>query len=90
MVRLRGVEIPMSGPLSIPDTPGGVPVRVCARCGTPVVTLAAAVRMIWADVVDDTIPADVVEQIVAPVTDVWGDLRCDPSCPPGAREPYRG
>ncbi|MEV6983394.1 hypothetical protein AB0M95_19365 [Sphaerisporangium sp. NPDC051017] len=77
----------MSGTLSVLDMPDDV--RVCARCGTPIVTLAAAVRAIWADVTDDMIPAAVVERITAPVTDVWVDVLCDPSCPPGAHEPYR-
>lgn len=81
----------MSDPPFIPDMPGsaGVRVRVCARCGTPVVPLATAVRVIWADVTDDTIPAAVVERITGPVTDVWVDVLGNPSCPPGGREPYR-
>ncbi|GAA3411937.1 hypothetical protein GCM10018952_22660 [Streptosporangium vulgare] len=43
----------------------------------------------WADLVDDAIPVDVVERITAPVTDVWVDVLCNPSCPPGDHEPYR-
>lgn len=73
----------MSGPLLVSDMPGDV--RVCVRCGTRIVTLAAAVRMIWADVMDDVIPAEVIE----PVTDVWVDVLCSPSCPPGDHEPCR-
>ncbi|MFB9678746.1 hypothetical protein [Streptosporangium vulgare] len=38
---------------------------------------------------DDAIPVDVVERITAPVTDVWVDVLCNPSCPPGDHEPYR-
>ncbi|WP_326642305.1 hypothetical protein OG884_04135 [Streptosporangium sp. NBC_01755] len=78
----------MSGPLPMLDLPGDV--RVCARCGTCIVTLAAAVRLIWADITDDVIPAEVVEQITAPVADVWVDVLCNPSCPPGDHEPYPG
>ncbi|MGJ6965683.1 hypothetical protein ACSDR0_27630 [Streptosporangium sp. G11] len=77
----------MSGPLSVLDMPDDV--RVCVRCGTCIVTLAAAVRTIWADLVDDAIPADVVERITAPVTDIWVDVLCNPSCPPGDHEPHR-
>ncbi|MBB4936071.1 hypothetical protein FHR32_000376 [Streptosporangium album] len=36
---------------------------------------------------DGTIPADVVEQITAPVTDVRVDVLCNPSCPPVDPEP---
>ncbi|MFJ2029741.1 hypothetical protein [Streptosporangium sp. NPDC087985] len=78
----------MSSSLSILDMPGGV--RVCAGCGTHIVTLAAAVRMIWADITDDTLSADAVEQITAPVNDVWVDVLCNPSCPPVDREPRPG
>ena len=78
----------MSGPLPVLDMPGDV--RVCVRCGTCIVTLAAAVRTIWADLVDDMIPAEAVEQITAPVAHVWVDVLCNPSCPPGGHEPYPG
>ncbi|WP_326641461.1 hypothetical protein OG884_01855 [Streptosporangium sp. NBC_01755] len=78
----------MSGPLPVLDTPGDV--RVCARCGTCIVTLAAAVRLIWADVTDEVISAEVVEQITAPVADVWVDVLCNPFCPPGDHEPHPG
>ncbi|GAA2883970.1 hypothetical protein GCM10010517_47240 [Streptosporangium fragile] len=71
----------MSGPLSILDTHGDV--RVCAGCGTRIVTLAAAVRMIWDDVMGGAIPADVAERVTAPVADVWVDVLCSPLCPPG-------
>ncbi|MEU3166821.1 hypothetical protein [Streptosporangium sp. NPDC006930] len=71
----------MSGPLPIVDLSDGV--RLCAGCGTHIVTLAAAVRLIWADVTDDVIPAEAVEQITAPVADIWVDVLCNPSCPPG-------
>ncbi|WP_440099939.1 hypothetical protein [Streptosporangium sp. H16] len=76
----------MSGPLPVLDMLSDV--RLCVRCGTCIVTLAAAVRLIWADVTDDVIPAEVVEQITAPVADVWVDVLCNPSCPPGDHEPY--
>ncbi|MER6178793.1 hypothetical protein [Streptosporangium sp. NPDC001681] len=78
----------MSGPLSILDLPDGV--RLCAGCGTRIVTLAAAVRLIWADVTDDKISAETVEQITAPVADIWVDVLCNPSCPPGDHEPHSG
>ncbi|MEV4382610.1 hypothetical protein [Streptosporangium sp. NPDC049644] len=78
----------MSGPLPILDLPDGV--RLCAGCGTHVVTLAAAVRLIWADVTDDTISAEAVEQITAPVADIWVDVLCNPSCPSGDHERYPG
>ncbi|MEV0345546.1 hypothetical protein AB0H88_07260 [Nonomuraea sp. NPDC050680] len=74
----------MSGPLSL-EMSGDV--RVCAQCGTRIVTLASAMRMIWADVTDDTIPADAVEQITAPVAGVWVDVLCSPLCPPGSHQP---
>ncbi|GAA4207238.1 hypothetical protein GCM10022252_70610 [Streptosporangium oxazolinicum] len=78
----------MSGPLPIVDLSDGV--RLCAGCGTHIVTLAAAVRLIWADVTDDVIPAEAVEQITAPVADIWVDVLCDPSCPSGDHEPHPG
>ncbi|GAA3023102.1 hypothetical protein [Streptosporangium longisporum] len=78
----------MNGPLPILDLPGGV--RICAGCGTRIVTLAASVRLIWADITDDVLPAEAVEQITAPVADVWVDLLCNPSCPPGDHGPHPG
>ncbi|MGW0587578.1 hypothetical protein [Streptosporangium sp. NPDC002607] len=78
----------MSGPLPVLDMPGDV--CVCARCGAAIVTLAVAVRLIWADVTDDVLPAEVVEQIAAPVAEVWVDVLCNPSCPPGDHEPRSG
>lgn len=74
----------MSGPLSM-EMSGDV--RVCARCGTRIVTLASAIRMIWADVTDDTITADAVEEITAPVIGVWADVLCGPLCPPDSHQP---
>ncbi|SFL06786.1 hypothetical protein SAMN05216275_15116 [Streptosporangium canum] len=75
----------MNGSLSLTDAHEDV--RVCAGCGTRVVTLAAAVRMIWADVMDAAIPSDVAERVTAPVAAIWVDVSCNPVCPSDGGEP---
>jgi DNA-binding FadR family transcriptional regulator len=44
--------------------------HICARCGTPIVTLATAVRTIWADALDGPMPTDLIERITAQVADI--------------------